>query len=95
MPPESLERPLNGRDWRDDALCRGMGSHFFFKGAEVRDIYAFNARATDICFECKVTEPCLAEGVAVYIQTGFSYGVWGGFTPRQVKRIADEQKGTK
>mgnify|MGYP003345543051 FL=1 len=92
MPPESFERPLEGDSWRDNARCRGMGTYFFFNPLQRANPGLTIKRARSICIDCPVTEQCLDEGVAVYRETGFAYGVWGGMSPKQIKAIARDRR---
>ncbi|MYF33346.1 MAG: WhiB family transcriptional regulator [Acidimicrobiaceae bacterium] len=65
--------------WRADAACRGEPVEMFFPAWGRR----FDA-AKRICEECPVSGECLAAALAMDSQ----YGVWGGLTARERKRLA-------
>lgn len=64
--------------WMKDGLCRETGGeeHFPDKGESVED-------AKKICNKCTVEEQCLAYALA----TGEKFGVWGGKSWQQRKRL--------
>lgn len=67
--------------WKRRAVCRGSDTRLFFseKGndavANVRDAKA-------VCAECPVTMECADYGV----KYGHGVGVWGGLTPKELRR---------
>lgn len=65
-------------DWRDRALCRETDPEAFFpeKGAPPRD-------AKRICMGCEVRAECLEFALA----TGQPYGVWGGASERERRKL--------
>ncbi len=66
--------------WRARAACRGLGPSLFYpedlEGDDVR-------RAKELCSRCAVVADCLATAVAA----GERYGIWGGATPRERRRL--------
>ena len=68
------------QDWKDDAACTGMDYDTFFPavGYNQHDLHA-----RTICEHCPVKQPCLMFAVNNRIH----YGIWGGLTPIQRKRI--------
>lgn len=70
-----MEEP---QDWRDFALCRGMDSSIFYpdKGYAVEG-------AKRICAECPVRTACLDDA----LRRREDFGVWGGTSERERRRI--------
>ena len=68
------------QDWKDEAACTGMDYDTFFPavGYNQHDLHA-----RSICERCPVKQPCLMFAVNNRIH----YGIWGGLTPIQRKRI--------
>lgn len=65
----------NSALWREHAKCAGRGDLFF------DDLYEQQAKA--ICADCPVREQCLDHAV----RTPEQYGIWGGKTPRERRRL--------
>ena len=79
--PESLT-PYERPEWHDQAACRGMDTVFFTnRGGDV-------TYAKSICAGCPVQLPCLQAA----LERGEKYGVWGGMSERQRRRIRRERK---
>lgn len=78
---------LGETTWRAFARCRGSHPSFFFPpeedGADVRAAQA-------ICSECPVAAQCLESALAA----GEHYGVWGGTTPRDRRRLLRHRRKT-
>lgn len=72
--------PHDPADWRPLAACRGMGPGLFVVG---RGEPCVQAKA--VCAECPVREPCLEEAIA----NGERFGVWGGLSERERRRLRD------
>lgn len=68
------------KGWRHRAACIGASDSEFFARSST---YA-EQRAVELCIDCPVWEPCLAEGVAE------EFGVWGGLTVKQRERYGPE-----
>ena len=74
--------------WRASAACRPHPTAWFFPepgtpgdpGAE---------RARQVCASCSVREACLTEALA----TREPYGIWGGLTPTQRRRLPRDTAG--
>lgn len=66
----------------DQALCRQVGSDDFFpdKGGSV-------AEAKSVCANCPIIDACLEEALA----RDERFGVWGGRTERERRRIRRER----
>jgi WhiB family redox-sensing transcriptional regulator len=70
--------------WQEDALCAETDPEAFFpeKGGGGNNLAA--ARA--VCAACTVAADCLDYA----IRNGERFGVWGGLTDRQRRRIAHQ-----
>ncbi|WP_277754896.1 WhiB family transcriptional regulator [Pseudactinotalea terrae] len=66
-------------DWRDEAQCAQTDPEAFFpdKGGSTRE-------AKMVCATCPVLQECLEWA----IQTGETFGVWGGLTERERRAYA-------
>lgn len=70
------------KDWMDRARCRERDpEQFFVRGA------ANSRRAIRICERCEVREDCLRYA----LDNEIDFGVWGGMTERQRRRLVREQ----
>lgn len=65
----------NSALWREHAKCAGRGDLFF------DDLYEQQAKA--ICADCPVREQCLEHA----LRTPEQYGIWGGMTPQERRRV--------
>jgi WhiB family redox-sensing transcriptional regulator len=93
-----LRHPANGdaavdadapdERWRARASCRGLDPVLFFPeddegpGAE---------RAQEVCATCPVREQCLQSALA----NKEGYGIWGGTTPRERRRLARRSRRSR
>ncbi|MDD5710738.1 MAG: WhiB family transcriptional regulator [Candidatus Colwellbacteria bacterium] len=70
-------------EWQDQANCRGSDSDLFFleRGKSSQS-------AKVICRECQVREECLEFA----INTGQRFGVWGGLSERERRRVRRERQ---
>ncbi len=68
--------------WQDYANCRGADADLFFpeRGASTR-------RAKAICRACDVRVECLEFAIA----NGEKFGIWGGLSERERRRIRRER----
>lgn len=68
-------------EWMSDAACKGMDQTLFFppKGGDMRASTAVKA----ICESCPVRVECLDFA----LDTGIKFGVWGGTSERDRRRI--------
>lgn len=80
--PQTRE-PLD-ETWKDQAVCVGKPTAMFFAertGGPIRDSYYDEARA--LCDACPVRLECLTYA----IHSGETWGMWGGLTPKQRRRV--------
>ena len=69
--------------WHDGANCKGANADLFFpeRGASTRT-------AKTICRECLVREECLEFAIT----TGEKFGIWGGMSERERRRVRRERQ---
>jgi WhiB family transcriptional regulator, redox-sensing transcriptional regulator len=65
--------------WQERAACFGIDPDVFFPISEEEA-----GPALTYCGSCRIREECLAWA----LKTGERYGVWGGMTEQQRRRIA-------
>jgi WhiB family redox-sensing transcriptional regulator len=68
--------------WTDSAACRGTDTEIFYPVNAEEE-----AEALSICATCPVRAQCLDYA----IHNREAYGIWGGTTPEQRRRIRREQ----
>ncbi len=83
---EDLKEALRSDErlaWQDGANCTGANADLFFpeRGASTRT-------AKGICRECQVREECLEFAIT----TGEKFGIWGGMSERERRRIRRERQ---
>lgn len=83
---EHLKEALSGGydlEWQDDANCTGANANLFFpeRGASTRT-------AKSICRECSVRGDCLEFAIS----TGEKFGIWGGMSERERRRVRKERQ---
>lgn len=86
LPDRPARMGRDGMTWQQHAACRGVDVNMFPGRGESLD----PARA--VCATCRVTVECLAWALA----TGQTYGVWGGTSERERRRLrtaANRQAG--
>ncbi len=68
--------------WQDEANCMGANADLFFpeRGASTR-------KAKQICGECEVQVECLEYAIT----NGEKFGIWGGLSERERRRIRKER----
>jgi WhiB family redox-sensing transcriptional regulator len=71
--PSPDERP-----WAAYGACRDADSDLFFPGPE-----GDPGEAVRICLGCPVRDECLAWA----LETRMRYGIWGGLTERERRRL--------
>jgi WhiB family transcriptional regulator, redox-sensing transcriptional regulator len=77
-----LQAPiLDERPWAVFAACRGADSDLFFPLSKDHEM-----QAVTICGTCPVLDDCLDYAV----EAGERFGVWGGTTERQRRRLLRE-----
>lgn len=69
--------------WDDFANCRGVDPDLFFpeRGASTQE-------AKEVCKGCVVRDECLEYALA----NGEKFGVWGGMSERERRRIRRERR---
>jgi WhiB family redox-sensing transcriptional regulator len=69
--------------WQDGANCTGANADLFFpeRGASTR-------AAKAICRECQVRAECLEFAIV----TGEKFGIWGGMSERERRRVRKERQ---
>jgi WhiB family redox-sensing transcriptional regulator len=68
--------------WTDRAACRGTDTEIFFPANADEE-----AEALSICATCPVRAQCLDYAV----RNRETYGIWGGTTPEQRRRMRRER----
>ena len=70
-------------EWQDKANCTGANDNLFFpeRGASTRT-------AKGICRECQVRVECLEFAIT----TGEKFGIWGGMSERERRRVRKERQ---
>jgi WhiB family transcriptional regulator, redox-sensing transcriptional regulator len=64
--------------WSAQAACRDADTNLFFPGSGGSDL-----AAKKICMSCAVRAQCLDTA----LRTPFTFGIWGGTSERQRRRI--------
>ena len=74
--------PDSDYNWRDDALCARTDLEAFFpeKGTSNHD-------AKKICSNCEVRAECLEYA----LQNGEQFGVWGGLSERERRKLVGKR----
>lgn len=70
-------------DWSDDAACLSVDPEIFFPPGEGQTAWPRIDKAKSICETCPVLELCLEFA----LRTNAQYGIWGGTTAGERKRI--------
>jgi WhiB family transcriptional regulator, redox-sensing transcriptional regulator len=78
----SVVRIVKVGRWTDRAACRGTDTEIFFPANPDEE-----AEALSICATCPVRAQCLDYAV----RNRETYGIWGGTTPEQRRRIRRER----
>ena len=68
--------------WTQRAACRGTDTDIFFPASPEEE-----AEALSICATCPVRAQCLEHA----IRNRETYGIWGGMTPEQRRRVRRER----
>lgn len=76
--------------WQEDAACRTEDSELFYPpmGASRREVRAAERHAKNVCFGCLVRAECLQAA----LDADEKYGVWGGLSPRERRRMFGSKK---
>lgn len=82
-------QPVTFELWRDQAMCRGRHDLFFGPPFYERkdDRERREAKAKAICGMCPVEADCLDFALGL----GDIFGVWGGTSPAERRKIIDRQ----
>jgi WhiB family redox-sensing transcriptional regulator len=67
-------------EWQDKAACSGMNRDWFFPEPDVLPA----PEAAAACRRCSVRDECLAWA----LETGQEFGIWGGLTEEQRRKIS-------
>ncbi|MDP9242887.1 MAG: WhiB family transcriptional regulator [Actinomycetota bacterium] len=73
------EDPAPPDHWQKQAACYGIDPDVFFPTSEEEA-----GEALDFCSDCRIRETCLAWA----LKNGERYGVWGGLTEQQRRRLS-------
>ncbi len=74
--------------WADDAACVGLPTQWWYPEAgDVRESVGY---ARIICGSCPVRQECLH--TALSTPPGEDYGVWGGTTRQERKKIRQQRE---
>ena len=71
-------------DWKIEGLCNEVGTELFYPPNDDPD----TERAKRICKRCTVIDQCLEYA----LKNNEPYGVWGGKTPAQRRRMRSAQR---
>ena len=72
-------------DWASDGLCAQTDPDMFFP--EIGGPAKAAKAAKAVCRECPVAKECLEYALA----NGERYGVWGGLSERERRRVSEQQ----
>ncbi|MHB8262311.1 MAG: WhiB family transcriptional regulator [Acidimicrobiales bacterium] len=75
-----------GLAWRKQAACRGMSTVIFYPDPEGPEEDIVSAKA--VCEQCPVRETCLEHALT----NRERYGIWGGTTERERRRIIRQRR---
>ena len=77
-------RASRSTEWMEEAKCRDASSDVFFKehAGDQRNAYT---RAKELCEVCPVRSECLEWALAD--RSSIDFGVFGGTTPRERRKI--------
>lgn len=73
-------------DWRDLALCAQTDPEIFFP-----DKGESSAQAKRVCMSCEVRAECLQDA----LDRGERFGIWGGLSERERRRVAKQPTPTE
>jgi WhiB family redox-sensing transcriptional regulator len=74
-------------DWQDDAACADADPAIFFPSSETRG----RKVAATFCYGCPVIQQCLT----LAMTNNYPYGVWGGTTERDRRRLKRVFRNTR
>ncbi len=76
--------------WMDDAACATADPELFFNPDGTRSMTEYFSdvkKAKQVCSRCPVVSRCLQYA----LEAGEHYGIWGGTTPRERRRMLHEE----
>ncbi len=87
MTVQDLNQPTDEkrRDWRNSAACRGVDTTLFFPG-QGEPV----GEAQDVCALCDVRVEC----VEFALESRQRFGIWGGTTERERRRLRAESRAS-
>ena len=77
---------MNSQAWRSEALCVGLDTTLFYPEGKGK-----KAGGLTLCQRCPVRVDCLEYVMEAQISAE-DYGVWGGTTPKQRRKLRSQQK---
>ncbi len=92
--PQQLPGPNGDQwDWQLRARCRGLDSSVFFapEGERGHARWVREERAKAICRDCPVLAQCRAHALAI----AEPFGVWGGLSESERKRLWGRGAGNR
>lgn len=72
--------------WMDEAVCAGIGSDWWYPQTRQDGASTFADRAKRICATCPVQVECLEYALDIRD----AYGIWGGLTAAERRKISRE-----
>lgn len=84
--PANVPESPRPTDWRDNALCsskKGEDPEDWFPNGASVDAKAAENHAKAVCWVCPSADLCLQWA----LETGQEYGVWGGLSESERRRI--------
>ena len=82
--------PVGHGQWRSAAACRSADPDLFFPISDSGPAREQTATAKAICATCQVRRECLAFA----LQTGQTYGIWGGTTEHERAAVRRRTAGS-
>jgi WhiB family redox-sensing transcriptional regulator len=79
-----MSKQINTTGWMDKAACKDMDREVFFPLTVAESL-----KARRVCYECPVRRECLEYA----INDPYIYGVWGGLTEKQRRRVRLNRRG--
>lgn len=87
--PTTQPGAASDRDWREDAVCRGLDPELFYPVTEAGPGRAQVDQAKQVCRRCPVSPECLAEALS----RDEPFGVWGGTSAGERRAIKRRKAG--
>lgn len=77
------------KEWRDSSACAGTEAALFFPAGTGESDQPRIAAAKEVCGACPVAQPCLSYALRVESETGLRYGIFGGLTALERRRLVE------